>query len=180
MSFWDGFLDTFKQRESGRNWIGDSVVGFVKSIPAIPGTLVNQLFVEPTVKGLENAAWKAGYSPEDVARAGIGIQESKIGQFAQEQQDKFVTESLVAFDPILKVAEKAEKYVFSPLARTISTANLLSDPYSPLYNDEKYGKGVQLSDIRDAWNRSAYVSLGQSIIKNPFSLIGQRNKRFYY
>lgn len=167
MSFWDAFLDTFKQRESGRNFIGDATVGLAKAIKAAPGALVNELIVDPTVKGLQNQAIKAGYSPEDAALAGIGIQQSKIGQFAQEQQNKFITESLVAFDPILKVAEKAEKYVFSPLARGISTANLLQDPYSPLYNDEKYGKGVQLSDIRDAWNRSADVSLGQSIIKSP-------------
>jgi hypothetical protein len=171
-SFWDKFVEDFlgikpaAQQEivSGASSI---VKGFGTAVKAIPGALTNELFVEPTVKSLENAAYKAGYSPEDVARAGIGIQQSKIGQFAQAEQDKFVTGSLAAFDPILKAAAAADKYVFTPvIARPIATVNLLNDPYSPLYNDEKYGKGVQLSDIRDAWNRSANVSLGQAIVKS--------------
>lgn len=176
MSFWDKFVEDFLGiKPAAQQEIVSGVSSVLKGAKtatlAIPGTLTNELFVEPAVKGFENAAWKAGYSPEDIARAGIGIQQSKIGQFAQKEQDKFIQGSLAAFDPVLRVAEKAEKYVFSPLARGISTYNLLSDPYSPLYNDEKYGKGVQLSDVRDAWNRSAYVSLGQSIIKSP-GLIG--------
>jgi hypothetical protein len=175
MSFWDSFLNTFKQRESGRNFIGDATVGLGKAVAALPGALLNELIVDPLIKEGQNRAQKAGRSPEDVAAVGQALQQSKIGKYSQEQQDKFIQGSVAGLDPILRVAEKAEKYVFSPLARGISTANLLQDPSSPLYNDEKYGKGVQLSDIRDAWNRSADVSLGQSIIKNQFSLIGLAN-----
>jgi hypothetical protein len=66
----------------------------------------------------------------------------------------------------LYAAEKAEKYVFSPIARGISTVNLATDPYSPLYADGKYGEGFQFSDVKDAWNRSEFVSLGQSASKS--------------
>ena len=167
MSFWDEFLNSFKPRESGRNFIGDALVGLGKAAVATPGFLANQLFVEPTVQGLQNTAIKEGYSPEEAATAGLGIQQSKIGQFAQKEQDKFVTGGLEAFDPILVAGEKANKYFFSPvITRPLSTSYLLTDVNSPLYSDEKYGKGFQLSDIRDAYNRSANVSLGQSIIKS--------------
>jgi hypothetical protein len=172
MSFWDKFVEDFlgiKPAEQKEIVEGASsiVKGFGTAVKAVPGAITNRLIVDPTVKGLQTQALKQGYSPEEAALAGIGIQQSKIGQFAQAEQDKFIQGSLAAFDPILRVGEKVEKYIFSPLiARPISTINLLQDPYSPLYNDEKYGKGVQLSDIRDAWNRSANVSLGQSIVKS--------------
>ena len=177
MSFWDNFVEGFlgikpAQQKELVDQTKSVFSGIKKAIPAIPGLVANQLVVEPLVKQLENTALKEGYSPEEAATAGIGIQQSKIGQYTQKEQDKFIQGSIAGLDPVLRVAEKAEKYVFSPIARGISTANLLQDPYSPLYNDEKYGKGIQLSDIRDAWNRSADVSLGQSMLKNPGNLIG--------
>jgi len=172
MSFWDKFVEDFlgikpAQQKEIVEGASSIIKGAKTATLAIPGAITNQLIVKPTVQGLQNQALKAGYSPEEAATAGIGIQQSKIGQFAQEEQDKFVQGSLAAFDPILRAGEKADKYFFTPvIARPISTINLLQDPYSPLYNDEKYGKGVQLSDIRDAWNRSAYVSLGQATVKS--------------
>jgi hypothetical protein len=177
MSFWDTFVKDFlgikpAQQKEIVDQTKSIFSGIKKAIPAIPGAVANQLVVDPLIKNLENTAIKEGYSPEEAATVGIGIQQSKIGKYTQEQQDKFIQGSIAGLDPVLRVAEKAEKYVFSPIARGISTANLLQDPYSPLYNDEKYGKGIQLSDIRDAWNRSADVSLGQSMLKNPGSLIG--------
>ena len=192
MSFWDTFVSDFLGIKPPEQKIivdqAKSVFGGIKkAIPAIPGAVLNNLIVDPLVKQGQSNLQKAGYSPEDVALAGQALQQSKIGKYSQEQQDKFVQGSVAGLDPILRLAEKAEKYVFSPLARGISTANLLQDPYSPLYNDEKYGKGFQLNDISDAWNRSGDeyeiingekvlvrkgVSLGVSIIKNPFSLIG--------
>ena len=75
MSFWDEFLNSFKPRESGRNFIGDALVGLGKAAVATPGFLANQLFVEPTVQGLQNTAIKEGYSPEEAATAGLGIQQ---------------------------------------------------------------------------------------------------------
>ena len=192
MSFWDTFVSDFLGiKPEAQKVIAEGGTSILKGLgtaaKAIPGLVTNQVLVDPLTKTLQNEAYKAGYSPEDAARAGIGIQQSKIGQYAQAEQDKFITGSLAGFDPVLRVAEKAEKYVFSPIARGISTANLLQDPSSPLYSDEKYGKGVQLSDIRDAWNRSGDeyeiingekvlvrkgVSLGVSMLKNPFNIIG--------
>lgn len=192
MSFWDTFVSDFLGiKPEAQKVIAEGGTSILKGLgtaaKAIPGLVTNQVLVDPLTKTLQNEAYKAGYSPEDAARAGIGIQQSKIGQYAQAEQDKFITGSLAGFDPVLRVAEKAERYVFSPLARGISTANLLQDPSSPLYSDEKYGKGVQLSDIRDAWNRSGDeyeiingekvlvrkgVSLGVSMLKNPFNIIG--------
>lgn len=175
MSFWDSFLDSFKQRESGRNFIGDATAGLVNAVKATPGMIVNKTLIEPTAKGIENAATKAGYKPEDVAAAGKVYRESPVGKVAAKEDEKFVKETFKAFDPVLVAGDKAERYVFSPLiARPISTAFLLTDPTSPLYNSDKMGEGFQLSDITDAYQRSEKVSLGVAMTKsaiNPLASI---------
>ena len=85
-------------------------------------------------------------------------------------------EAVIPFDPLLQVAIKLEENVFSPLVkRPISTAALLTDPESPLFEDDAYGKGIQLNDIQTAYNRSKDVSLGVALTKsylNPFHITG--------
>lgn len=85
-------------------------------------------------------------------------------------------EASIPFDPLLQAAVFAEEKVFSPLVkRPISTAALLTDPESPLYVDDAYGKGLQFDDIQTAYNRSKDVSLGVALTKsylNPFHITG--------
>jgi hypothetical protein len=85
-------------------------------------------------------------------------------------------EAAIPYDPLLQIAIQTEKKVFSPLVkRPISTAALLTDPESPLFEDDAYGKGIQFSDIQTAYNRSKDVSLGVALTKsylNPFHITG--------
>lgn len=111
--------------------------------------------------------------PDLAAQAAIGA-EAATGR-ALEKAGITPVERTVAkvADPVLYAGEKAEKYVFSPIiARPISTAFLLTDPNSALYNSDKMGQGFQLSDITDAYQRSEKVSLGVAMTKsaiNPFA-----------
>lgn len=148
-SLWDTFLGTIK------GTVG-AVLGNVAQSGAGLGT--TQVF-----KGRPDLAAQAALGAE----AATGRALEKAGITPVEK-----TVAKVA-DPVLYAGEKAEKYVFSPLiARPISTAFLLTDPNSALYNSDKMGQGFQLSDITDAYNRSEKVSLGVAMTKsmiNPFT-----------
>lgn len=139
--------------------------------------------IKGVVGGLTGTVAKSGASlgatevfkgrPDLAAQAAIGA-EAATGR-ALEKAGITPVEKTVAkvADPVLWAGEKAEKYVFSPvIARPISTAFLLTDPNSALYNSDKLGQGFQLSDITDAYNRSEQVSLGVAMTKsmiNPLS-----------
>jgi hypothetical protein len=176
-SFWDKFvrnvlgLNTAQQKKLVEG-VSSQASGIKKSVTALPGFVLGQTVVKPIAKGLESSALKAGYTPEEAAAAGMAIERTKVGEYTSEESKKFIEGSLQSVDPVLAAAEKAEKYVFSPIARTISTANLLTDPTSPLYNSGKYGKGFQLSDVVDAYNRSEDVSLGVSMLKSAVNPLG--------
>lgn len=85
-------------------------------------------------------------------------------------------EAAIPFDPLLQVSAKLEENVLSPyVKRPISTVALLTDPESPLYENDAYGKGFQISDVQQAYDRSKEVSLGVALTKsylNPFHITG--------
>lgn len=176
MSIWDNFVENILGiSPAGQKELVESVKTQIsastKAAKALPGFTLNQTVLKPISSGLQNQALKAGYSPEDAALAGIEIEKSKIGQYGSKESEKFTKAGIQVIDPILELGQEAEKYVFSPLiARPISTAFLLTDPKSKLYKSDELGLGFQFSDIRDAYNRSADVSLGQSFLKTeiPF------------
>lgn len=152
MSFWSDFVDSIQN--AGKGLLG----------------------INPAAAAVQAGASIAGTSfkdPQMAAAAGIVAQQGIQKKLADSGISTVDTAPMKALDPILFLGEKAEKYVFSPIiARPISTVNLLSDPNSKLYQGGQFGKGFQLSDIKDAYNRSADVSLGQSMLKNPFNLLG--------
>jgi len=85
-------------------------------------------------------------------------------------------EAAVPFDPLLQASIIAEEKVFSPLVkRPISTVALLTDPESPLFKDDAYGKGIQLSDIQTAYERTGnkYETIdGQKVLVSPGVSLG--------
>lgn len=93
-----------------------------------------------------------------------------------EYAAKTAAEASIPFDPLLQASIQLEEKVLSPyVKRPISTAALLTDPESPLYVDDAYGKGLQLDDIQAAYERSKDVSLGVALTKsylNPFHVTG--------
>lgn len=148
-SLWNSFLDTIK-----------GVVGGVTGTVAKSGAAMG---AAQQFKGRPDLAAQAAIGAEaavsrSLEKAGITPAEKTVAKVA---------------DPVLWAGEKAEKYVFSPvIARPISTAFLLTDPNSALYNSDKMGQGFQLSDITDAYKRSEKVSLGVAMTKsavNPFA-----------
>lgn len=81
-------------------------------------------------------------------------------------------------DILLKAAVQFNDNVYSPVMRTVSTASLLTDLSSPLYQKGEYEEGFQFSDIKAAANRSKKVSAFQAITKsnlipfvNPISAV---------
>ena len=80
-------------------------------------------------------------------------------------------------DPVLKVAAKADEYVFSPLIkRPLGTGFLITDPDSPLYKSDKFGKGFQFSDVAEAYNRTGNVFetiAGEDYLVRPGVTLGQ-------
>jgi hypothetical protein len=146
MSLWSTFTDTLK----GIAQLPGALVGNVLSSGAQMGT--SQLY-----KGQPEVAAAAGLAAEKATVKSL----NKAGISTTQDTVKKV------IDPVLIAGEKAEKYVFSPLvARPISTAFLLTDPTSKLYQEGEFGKGFQLSDVTDAYNRSEKVSLGVSATKS--------------
>jgi len=176
-SFWDSFVQNVlgmnrKDQKRLVEGVSTQLSGAKKAVTGLPGFVLGQTVVKPISQNLQSAALKAGYTPEEAAAAGLAIEKTKVGEYTSKESKRFIEGSLQTIDPVLIAAEKAEKYVFSPIARTISTANLLSDPTSALYNSDKYGKGFQFSDVIDAYNRSEKVSLGVSMLKSGLNPLG--------
>jgi predicted nucleic acid-binding Zn-ribbon protein len=79
-------------------------------------------------------------------------------------------------DLLLAASEPVAKAISYGVNRPLATLGLVSDPSSPLYEQNKYGKGFQLSDIVDAYNRTEQVSPFQAATKSPLfqnSVFGQ-------
>ena len=154
MSFWSEWLDSVKNLPSAFLGIQPSSVVRQAAPSFIPTQVVGGQNVTPQVQAgaqttTTNALKAAGIAPIEQAANTIN------------------TAARPVTDPVLWVGDKAEKYVFSPMARGISTTNLLTDVSSPLYEN-----GFQFSDVRAAWNRSEKVSLGQSMLKSSISPLG--------
>ena len=171
MSFWGDFVDSISK-------VAKNTASGILGIN--PGAVVAQAGA--------SLAGQSFKSPEVAANVGIVAQQQVAKKLQQAGIAPQSEAPMKALDPILYLGEKAEKYVFSPvISRPISTINLLSDPTSKLYQGGQFGKGFQLSDVKDAYNRTGNqyeningqevltregVSLGQSMLKNPFNLLG--------
>ena len=156
MPLWEDFINSVKGAAKGLAQLPGSILGSVAQSGA-------QLGAAQTFKSDPRAAAAAGIAAEAgtqkaLQKAGIATVDTTVAK---------------AVDPVLFASQKAEQYVFSPIiARPISTAFLLSDPSSALYQSDKYNKGFQFSDVIDAYNRSEKVSLGVSILKSPLTPLG--------
>jgi hypothetical protein len=149
MSLWNDFLDTTKSLGKGLGAFTGSLLSPVLQAGASigAGTVAKS---RPEIAAAANLATEAGIK-QSMKDAGILSQDQSI---------------MKPVDPIMNVAQRAEEFVFSPIvARPISTAFLLADPNSPLYETEKFRKGFQPQDIVDAYERSKKVSLGVSLTK---------------
>jgi len=182
MAFWDRFKELLIGVVPGGNILSQESVqkGIIGA-----GKAVNKAFNTPVgegvISGVKKTAGAVGgaiakdlkgergyFSPELVEERERNLQknirEGISAELAVQTPPAF---KKIPFDPLLEAAAKLEEKVLSPyVKRPISTAALLTDPTSPLFKEGPYGKGLQLSDIQAAYNRSADVSLGVALTKS--------------
>jgi len=161
VSFWTTFTNELKG-------IG---TGLGNALGIAGGNLVNP------ISGRTNALTSFGI--QKYAAPIIQAQVPNITAEAQQSMIGTLTDTSIKrvqqYDPLLQVANLAEKKVFNPAKRGLDTAFLLTDPTSPLYDNGVYGKGLQVSDLQAAYDRTKDVSLGVSVTKswlNPFHVTG--------
>lgn len=140
MSFWDSFTDYFK-----------GLAGGVTSVASIPS----------------QTAVSAGAGLAGASVAGAPSTPTALNQAAQASLQKALPSAKIgagsSTDLMLQAAKPVGAAFSYGINRPVSTLGLLADPSSQLYKDGEHGKGFQLSDVLDAWNRSAKVSPMQSI-----------------
>ena len=158
---------------------GPSVVSAVKAVGK-PVAKAVSTSLSGTLQGITAAGYTPGAGPGGViAKAGtqIGLANAipktgaELTASAQNAMTDIVTEKATTqvnrFDPMLAAGIVADQKIFSPyIKRPIGTAGLLADTTSPLYQDGKFGEGLQPSDIVAAYKRTEKVSLGQSLSKS--------------
>ena len=159
MSLWSSFLDNIAKPVGG-------AIGNVGEYLA--GTFIGNL--GSPAQAVSNIILPAGIE------IGTSKQLNALG-LEQETQNivkdnlKYSTKNQeISNDLVLQAGVKLHDEVISPyITRPISTAALLTDVDSPLYSKGQFEKGFQLSDIREAYNRSEEVSLGQALTKSDLN-----------
>lgn len=147
MSLWSDFIDTISVRakeayNTGIQSVGDIIGGF--------GGAAAGKVVPP----------QAQSQAENLIRNEVqtALVENKQFDINIEQKSN---------DLILKAAVALNDKVISPfITRPVSTLGLVTDVNSPLYQKGEYESGFQVSDIVDAYNRSAKVSPMQALTKS--------------
>lgn len=145
MSFWSDFLEKTK----------NVVKGVGEAVSSLPKGLIGDIVQSGTQIGVAQAT-----KADPVAAAIAGVDAVRQTQKSLERAGITMDDkgSMKMIDPVLKVAAKADQYVFSPfIKRPLGAGFLLTDPNSPLYNRESFGEGFQLSDVREAYRRTGNV-----------------------
>ena len=165
MPIWSDFLESLGN-------IAKAVGGTVAEIPkGIASTLLQS--------GASLGATTPGSGLDPVANALAGRSAALGTKKSLEKAGIEVgdTGPLKVLDPVLKVAAKADEYVFTPLIkRPTATAFLVTDPDSPLYKKPEFQKGFQLSDIAEAYKRTGnvYETIGgETYLKEAGVSLGQ-------
>jgi len=167
MSLWSDFTGFLK----GVGKAAQAIGGAVASLPkGVIGTVVQS--------GAQIGGAQASKAdPVASAIAGVGAATSarkSLEKTGITDNDKGTVKII---DPVLKVAAKADEYVFSPLIkRPVAAGFLLTDPNSPLYQSDEFGKGFQPSDITEAYNRTGnvYETIeGKEYLVRPGVSLGQ-------
>jgi hypothetical protein len=161
MSLWNSFLDN----------IAKPVGGAIAKIPeTFIGTFTGN-FGSPA-QAISNIVIPAGID--------IGVSKQLNALGLEKEAQNIVKENLKysakdqasSNDLVLKAAVKLHDEFISPfITRPVSTGALLTDLNSPLYESDEFTQGFQLSDIKEAYNRSAEVSLGQALTKSDLTSI---------
>ena len=165
MSWWDSFTSSISSAKSTAGAVAKNLTG--------GGSYLN----EDEQKREEAFTANVRNALDDINK--------KLESNAPGRVAKAITKTTA--DILLKGAVQFNDKIYSPLMRTVSTAALLTDSKSPLYQKGQFEEGFQFSDIKAAYNRSEKVSAMQALTKsdlapliNPFSKLvlsaGSRGK----
>lgn len=142
MSFWSDFIDTISVRTKD---LANTAIAAFGGVAEMGATQV---------------------APKNVPGAEEAIRKN-VQKVLVENKQFDINEKQRSNDLILRTAVQLNDNVISPyITRPISTVGLVTDPQSPLYQKGEYEAGFQLSDIKDAYNRSASVSPMQALTKS--------------
>ena len=164
MSVWSAFLDNIA-KPAGRLFQSsvDNVIGIASGSLGSPSQAISNIVIDA---GVDIGTSKM------LAVEGLN---DRAAQAVKENLKYSAKQQATSNDLVLQAGVKLHDNVISPyLTRPISTLGLVTDSSSPLYQPGQFEEGFQVSDIKEAYNRSAQVSLGQAFTKSdltPISLI---------
>jgi hypothetical protein len=161
MSLWNSFLDNIAKpvgntlASGAENWFKTITGNFGSPSQAISSVIIPAAIDIGTSKQL----------------SALGLEQE--AQNIVKENLKYSTQKQAnSNDLVLKAGVALHDEVISPyITRPISTGALLTDLNSPLYESDEFTKGFQLADIKEAYNRSAEVSLGQALTKSDLTII---------
>jgi hypothetical protein len=164
MSVWSAFLDNIA-KPAGRLFQSsvDTVSGIVTGSLGSPSQAISNIVIDA---GVDIGTSKM------LAVEGLN---DRAAQAVKENLKYSAKQQATSNDLVLQAGVKLHDNVISPyITRPISTLGLVTDASSPLYQPGQFEEGFQLKDIKEAYNRSAEVSLGQAFTKSdltPISLL---------
>ncbi len=161
MSLWNSFLDNIAKPIGGAiGNVGEYLAGTFTGNFGSPAQAASNIILP--------AAIDIGTSKQLTA---LGL-EQEAQNIVKENLKYSVKNQATSNDLVLKAGVELHDEVRSPyITRPIATGALLTDSNSPLYSKDEFEKGFQLSDITEAYNRSAEVSLGQALTKSDLTPI---------
>jgi hypothetical protein len=161
MSVWSAFLDNIA-KPAGRL--------FQSSVDTVSGIVTGNLG-SPS-QAIANIAIDAGVDIGASKMLAVNGLNDRAAQAVKENLKYSAKQQATSNDLVLQAGVKVHDKVVSPyITRPISTLALVTDSTSPLYQPGKFEEGFQVSDIKEAYNRSAQVSLGQALTKSDLTPI---------
>lgn len=149
MSAWDNFINAPKNFGNAIKNTASGIFGYGKAGVSVPGYGVSSLATGLT----QGQIAKTGVSPNVASQATMGSALEDITGYTIDQTAK----GAERIDQVLTpVTTTLDKYAYQPLYRAATTVALAG-------NEDTYQQGLNpLDSLRNAWNASADISLGQA------------------
>jgi hypothetical protein len=161
MSLWNSFLDNIAKPVGGTIARGaEQLIENFTSIAGSPAQAISSVVLPAAIDISTSKQLSA-----------LGL-EQEAQTLVKENLKYSVKSQATSNDLVLKAGLKLHDEVISPyITRPLAAGALLTDLNSPLYESDEFTQGFQLADIKEAYNRSAEVSLGQALTKSDLTII---------
>jgi hypothetical protein len=149
MSAWDNFINAPKNAVRTAKNIGAGLLGYGKAASALPGAAVGSL-----ATGLTQG--QLGRTGVDVNLASQATKKTPLDEIQGYVVDQSAKGAERIEQVLTPVTTTLDKYAYQPLYRAATTVSLAG-------NEDTYQQGLNpLDSLRNAWNASADISLGQA------------------